>query len=80
MLGGSRIIAPDGRTIAAAPRHGTDVPAPELLVADLAVDDELATAAASGGVLWALAERQPRNANPGTPATVNQRPINRRTE
>jgi predicted amidohydrolase len=53
MLGGSRIIAPDGRTIAAAPRHGTDVPVPELLVADLAVDDELATAAASAGVLWA---------------------------
>ncbi len=52
MLGGSRIIAPDGRTVAAAPRHRTEVPAPELLVADLAIDDELATAAASGGVLW----------------------------
>jgi predicted amidohydrolase len=53
MLGGSRIIAPDGRTIAAAPRHRGDVPAPELLVADLAVDDELAAAAAAAGVLWA---------------------------
>jgi len=52
MLGGSRIIAPDGRTIAAAPRQRGEVPAPELLVVDLAVDDELATASASGSVLW----------------------------
>src|SRR6185437_8151787 len=52
MLGGSRIIAPDGRVVAAAPRHRTLVPAPELLVADLAIDDELATAAAAGGPLW----------------------------
>ena len=53
MLGGSRIIAPDGRTIATAPRHRSEVPAPELLVVDLAVDDELAAASASSGVLWA---------------------------
>jgi predicted amidohydrolase len=52
MLGGSRIIAPDGRTVAAAPRNRDLVPAPELLVADIAVGDELATAAAAGGVLW----------------------------
>jgi predicted amidohydrolase len=57
MLGGSRIIAPDGRTVAAAPRHRDQVDAPELLVADLAVGDELATAAAAGGVLWSLPPR-----------------------
>src|SRR5205807_1099977 len=42
MLGGSRVIAPDGRTVASAPRHRDLVPVPELLVADLAVHDELA--------------------------------------
>jgi predicted amidohydrolase len=52
MLGGSRIIAPDGRTVAAAPRHRDLVFIPELLVADLAVGDELAVAAAANGVLW----------------------------
>jgi predicted amidohydrolase len=52
MLGGSRVIAPDGRTVAAAPRNRDLVPAPELLVVDVAVDDELATAAAAGSVLW----------------------------
>ncbi len=52
MLGGSRIIAPDGRVAAAAPRHRELVPTPELLVADLAVDEELATAAAAGSPLW----------------------------
>jgi predicted amidohydrolase len=52
MLGGSRVIAPDGRVVAAAPRHGDLVPTPELLVADLAIGDELATAAASGSPLW----------------------------
>lgn len=53
MLGGSRIIAPDGRTVAAAPRHRADVPTPELLVADLDLYHELTTAAATAGVLWA---------------------------
>ena len=57
MLGGSRVIAPDGRVAAAAPRHRDLVHAPELLVADLAVDDELATAAAAGGLLWSLPSR-----------------------
>jgi predicted amidohydrolase len=52
MLGGSRVIAPDGRTVASAPRHRDLVSTPELLVADLAVHDELAAAAAAGGVLW----------------------------
>jgi predicted amidohydrolase len=52
MLGGSRVIAPDGRTVAAAPRNRELVAAPELLVADLAVGDELAAAAAASGVLW----------------------------
>jgi predicted amidohydrolase len=60
MLGGSRIIAPDGRTIAAAPRHHEDVPEPELLVADLDLHHELSTAAATAGVLWATPDdRQP---------------------
>lgn len=54
MLGGSRIIAPDGRTVASAPRHRDHVPAPELLVADLAVDHELAAAAAASSVLWSV--------------------------
>jgi len=35
-----------------APRHRELVSAPELLVADLAVHDELAAAAAASGVLW----------------------------
>jgi predicted amidohydrolase len=52
MLGGSRVIAPDGRVVAAAPRHRDLVHTPELLVADLAIDDELATAAADGSPLW----------------------------
>jgi hypothetical protein len=52
MLGGSRVIALDGRTVASAPRHRDLVSAPELLVADLAVDRELAAAAAASSVLW----------------------------
>ncbi len=52
MLGGSRVIAPDGRVVAAAPRHRGLVRTPELLVADLAIEDELATAAAAGRPLW----------------------------
>jgi predicted amidohydrolase len=52
MLGGSRIIAPDGRTVAAAPRDAGAVTVPELLVADLAVGREVATANASAGLLW----------------------------
>jgi predicted amidohydrolase len=55
MLGGSRIIAPDGRTIADASRNRADVPTPELLVADLDLARELATAAADNGALWAYA-------------------------
>ena len=34
MLGGSRVIAPDGRIVASAPRHRELVSEPELLVAD----------------------------------------------
>jgi predicted amidohydrolase len=59
MLGGSRIIAPDGRTVAAAPRHREAVAAPELLVADIALDDELAAAAEAAAMLWADAARTP---------------------
>jgi predicted amidohydrolase len=54
MLGGSRVIAPDGRIAAAAPRQATAVTTPELLVTDLALDDELATAAAAAGALWTI--------------------------
>jgi predicted amidohydrolase len=61
MLGGSRIIAPDGRVVAAAPRHRALVPTPELLVADLAIEDELATAAAAGGLLWSPPLDRPRS-------------------
>ena len=57
MLGGSRIIAPDGRTVAAAPRHRELVSAPELLVTDLAVGDELTAAAATNRVLWSTPHR-----------------------
>jgi predicted amidohydrolase len=59
MLGGSRVISPDGRTVAAAPRHRDAVTAPELLVADLAVDDELSAAAAAGAMLWPSAAGAP---------------------
>jgi predicted amidohydrolase len=52
MLGGSRVIAPDGRTIAAAPRHREAVTSPELLVTDIALNDELAAAAAAASMLW----------------------------
>jgi predicted amidohydrolase len=58
MLGGSRIIAPDGRTVAAAPRHRELVSAPELLVTDLAVGDELTAAAATNRVLWSTPQRR----------------------
>jgi predicted amidohydrolase len=52
MLGGSRVIAPDGRTVAAAPRHRAAVPDPELLIVDIAADEELAAAAHAAGPLW----------------------------
>jgi predicted amidohydrolase len=55
MLGGSRVIAPDGRTAAAAPRHRDLVTTPELLVADLSVGEELAAATAAAGLLWSPA-------------------------
>ena len=65
MLGGSRIIAPDGRTVAAAPRHRDFVPAPELLVVDIALDDEVAATAATASILWSARPRPwkppPRN-------------------
>jgi predicted amidohydrolase len=64
MLGGSRVIAPDGRTVAAAPRHRDAVTAPELLVVDIAVDDELAAAAAAGGMLWPHAAEAPALCSP----------------
>ena len=64
MLGGSRVIAPDGRPVATAPRNRDLVPAAELLVIDLAIADELASAAATSSLLWSShpvpAERQPR--------------------
>jgi predicted amidohydrolase len=59
MLGGSRVIAPDGRTVAAAPRHRDLVTTPELLVVDIAAGDELAASAASAGMLWSAATRTP---------------------
>jgi predicted amidohydrolase len=52
MLGGSRVIAPDGRTVAAAPRNRDFVPVPELLVVDIALDDELTATAATASMLW----------------------------
>ncbi len=52
MLGGSRVIAPDGRTVAAAPRHRAAVPEPELLITDIAADEELAAAADAAAPLW----------------------------
>ena len=70
MLGGSRIIAPDGRTFAAAPRHRGQVLAPELLVADLAVDDELAIASASGSVLWGSSSQPKTTVNRRTEETT----------
>jgi len=57
MLGGSRVIAPDGRNVAAAARNRALVPTPELLVVDIAIDEELTTAAAVGSVLWSLPRR-----------------------
>ena len=59
MLGGSRVIAPDGRTVAAAPRHRDAVAAPELLVVDIALDDELAAAAEAADMLWPAAAQNP---------------------
>jgi predicted amidohydrolase len=73
MLGGSRVIAPDGRTVAAAPRHREVVTAPELLVVDLAVEDELAAAAAAGGMLWPAAAEAPVLSSP-TPARRTEKP------
>jgi len=64
MLGGSRVISPDGRTVAAAPRHRDAVTAPELLVADLAVQDELSAAAAAGAMLWPSAAGAPTPSPP----------------
>jgi hypothetical protein len=64
MLGGSRVVAPDGRTVAAAPRHSDLVTAPELLVVDIAVDNELAAAAAAAGMLWSAAARTPALSSP----------------
>lgn len=52
MLGGSRVIAPDGRIVAAAPRHGEAVTAPQLLVTDIDADAELAAARNAAGILW----------------------------
>jgi predicted amidohydrolase len=72
MLGGSRVIAPDGRTVAAAPRHRYLVTAPELLVADIAVDDELAASAASAGLLWSAAARTPVRSAPLPAPTMEE--------
>lgn len=68
MLGGSRVIAPDGRTVAAAPRNRDFAPSPELLVVDAAVTDELAAAVAVSSVLW--------SARPVAPA-VEAQPLSR---
>ncbi len=67
MLGGSRVIAPDGRTVAAAPRHRDAVAAPELLVVDIALDDELAAAAEAGGMLLAGPAQTPAPRSPLPP-------------
>jgi predicted amidohydrolase len=72
MLGGSRVIAPDGRTVAAAPRHRDLVTAPELLVVDIAVDDELAVSAASAGLLWPAAARTPARSAPLPARTMEE--------
>jgi predicted amidohydrolase len=72
MLGGSRVISPDGRTVAAAPRHRDAVTAPELLVADLAVDDELSAAAAAGAMLWPAAAGAPALSAPLPPRRTEE--------
>ncbi len=72
MLGGSRVISPDGRTVAAAPRHRDAVTAPELLVADLAVDDELSAAAAVGAMLWPAAAGTPALSAPLPPRRTEE--------
>src|ERR1700691_5739333 len=72
MLGGSRVISPDGRTVAAAPRHRDAVTAPELLVADLAVDDELSAAAAVGAMLWPAAAGAPAPSAPLPPRRTEE--------
>ena len=72
MLGGSRVIAPDGRTVAAAPRDRDAVPAPELLVVDIAVHDELAAAASAAGLLWAAAGRPPVLMSPPPPRRTEE--------
>jgi predicted amidohydrolase len=64
MLGGSRVIAPDGRIVAAAPRHREAVPVPELLVLDIAVDSELAAAAAAASLLWPAPAEAPVHSPP----------------
>jgi predicted amidohydrolase len=64
MLGGSRVIAPDGRIVAAAPRHREAVPVPELLVLDIAVHKELAAAATAAGVLWPAPAEAPVHSPP----------------
>ncbi len=64
MLGGSRVIAPDGRIVAAAPRHRDAVTVPELLVLDIAVDSELAAAAAAASLLWAAPAEAPVHSPP----------------
>ena len=72
MLGGSRVIAPDGRTVAAAPRQRDAAVAPELLVADIAVDGELAAAAAAAGMLWPAAAQAPVLSPPLPPRTTEE--------
>jgi len=52
-LGGSCVIAPDGQVVAAAGRAGEgETPAPELLVAELALTDGLERAARENSALW----------------------------
>jgi predicted amidohydrolase len=72
MLGGSRVIAPDGRTVAAAPRHRDLVAAPELLVVDIAAHDELAASAASAGMLWSAAATTPALSAPPPARTTEE--------
>jgi predicted amidohydrolase len=47
----------------AAPRHHDFVPVPELLVVDVALDDELTATAATAGMLWS-ARPQPSQPPP----------------
>jgi predicted amidohydrolase len=56
LLGGSRIIAPDGAVIAEAPRWDGDGDQTHLLVATLDLGTAVAAAEQEAGALWAESE------------------------